>query len=214
MNKYVVIGIIGIISSLLASLADVPLVNPKEKYDQIPGKHPVKWWQDVTDKRFELSFWLSFLGQPGTYLVMWMLAVLIGKNSVGLGLALKINTFIGCYTGLLCHVVYCMKPLLYRRLYKKLDDKEVEETFSALDMVSKVPMMIGFATLWLGSTVIVVSAIINGALAVPKICLLLNPVPSTLVLLILKKCNVRIIGALGAGFMMFSILLMIAGFQV
>jgi len=214
MNKYVVIGILGIISSLLAALADVPLVNPKEKYDQIPGKHPVKWWQDVTDKRFELSFWLSFLGQPGTYLVMWMLAVLIGKNSVGLGLALKINTFIGCYTGLLCHVVYCMKPLLYRRLYKKLDDKEVEETFSALDMVSKVPMTIGFATLWLGSTVIVVSAIINGALAVPKICLLLNPVPSTLVLLILKKCNVRIIGALGVGFMMFSILLMIAGFQV
>lgn len=213
MNKYIMIGIIGLISSFIAALADVPLVNPKEKYDQIPGKLPVKWWRDVTDKRFEISFWLSFLGQPGTYLVMWMLAVLIGENSAGLGLALKINTFIGCYTGLLCHVVYCMKPLLYRRLYKKLDDKEVEETFSALDMVSKIPMIMGFATLWLGTTIIVVIAIIIGALEVPKICLLLNPVPSTVVLLVLKKCNVRIIGALGVGFMMFSILLMIAGFQ-
>ena len=211
MNKYVVIGIIGIISSFLAALADVPLINPKETYDQIPGKRPVKWWQDVTDKRFEVSFWLSFLGQPGTYLVMWMLAVLIGENSAGLGLALKINTFIGCYTGLLCHVVYCMKPLLYRRLYKRLDDKEVEEAFSALDMVTRVPMILGFATLWLGTTIIVVTAIIKGALEVPKICLLLNPVPSTVVLLILKKCNVRIIGALGVGFMMFSVLLIIAG---
>ena len=211
MNKYVVIGIIGVISSFIAALADVPLVNPKEKYNQIPGKHSVKWWQDVTDKRFELSFWLSYLGQPGTYLVMWMLAVLIEENSAGLGLALKINIFIGCYTGLLCHVVYCMKPLLYRRLYKKLDDKEVEEAFSALDMVSKIPMITGFATLWLGTTVIVAIAIIKGALVVPKICLLLNPVPSTLLLLILKKCNVRIIGALGVGFMMFSILLIIAG---
>ena len=214
MNIYVVTGMIGIISSFVAALADVPLVNPKEKYNQIPGKHPVKWWQDVTDKRFELSFWLSFLGQPGTYLVMWMLAILISKNSTGLGMALKINTFIGCYTGLLCHVVYCMKPLLYRRLYKKLDDKEVEGAFSALDRVSQVPMTIGFVTLWLCSTIIVVSAIISGALEVPKICLLLNPVPSTILLLILKKCNVRIIGALGVGFMMFSILLMIAGFQI
>ena len=71
--------------------------------------------------------------------------------------------------------------------------------------------MVGFATLWLGTTIIVVTAIIKGALEVPKICLLLNPVPSTVVLLILKKCNVRIIGALGVGFMMFSILLIIAG---
>ena len=214
MNIYVVIGIIGLISSFVAALADVPLVNPKEKYNQIPGKHPVKWWQDVTDKRFKLSFWLSFLGQPGTYLVMWMLAVLISENSTGLGLALKINTFIGCYTGLLCHVVFCMKPLLYRKLYKKLNDTEIEEAFGALDKVSQIPLIIGFLTLWLGTTVIVVSAIISGALQVPKICLLLNPVPSTIFLLILKKCNVRIIGALGVGFMMFSILLIIAGLYI
>ncbi len=51
MNLYFVIGIIGLISSFVDALADVPLVNPKEKYNQIPGKHPVKWWQDVTDKR-------------------------------------------------------------------------------------------------------------------------------------------------------------------
>ena len=214
MNEYIVIGIIGLISSFVAALADVPLVNPKEKYNQIPGKHPVKWWQDVTDKRFKLSFWLSFLGQPGTYLVMWMLAVLISENSTGLGLALKINTFIGCYTGLLCHVVFCMKPLLYRKLYKKLDDTEIEEAFGALDKVSQIPLIIGFVTLWLGTTVIVVSAIISGALQVPKICLLLNPIPSTIFLLILKKCNVRIIGALGVGFMMFSILLIIAGLYI
>ncbi len=214
MNVYIVIGIIGLISSFVAALADVPLVNPKEKYNQIPGKHPVKWWQDVTDKRFKLSFWLSFLGQPGTYLVMWMLAVLIEKNSTGLGMALKVNTFIGCYTGLLCHVVFCMKPLLYRKLYKKLDDKEIEEAFGALDKVSQIPLIIGFVTLWLGTTIIVVSAIISGALVVPTICLLLNPVPSTIILLILKKCNVRIIGALGVGFMMFSVLLIIAGLYI
>jgi len=49
---------------------------------------------------------------------------------------------------------------------------------------------------------------------VPKICLLLNPIPSTLILLLLKKLKVRIIGALGVGFMMFAILLIIAGIQM
>lgn len=62
----------------------------------------------MLESRFTLSFWLSFLGQPGTYLTMWMLAELITVNSPALGMALKINTFMGAYTGLLCHVVFSM----------------------------------------------------------------------------------------------------------
>ena len=62
MNKYVIIGIIGIVLNLLAALADVPLVKPgkldsKEKFT-IKEVNP--WWKDVTDKSFILSFWLSF----------------------------------------------------------------------------------------------------------------------------------------------------------
>ena len=51
----------------------------------------------------------------------------------------------------------------------------------------------------------------TGALAVPKLCILLNPVVSALVLLTLKKCGVKIIGTLGVGYMLYSILLIIAG---
>ena len=52
MNIYVVIGIIGLISSFVAALADVPLVNPKEKYNQIPGK------SDTFDNRlFDIMAW-------------------------------------------------------------------------------------------------------------------------------------------------------------
>ena len=60
----------------------------------------------------------------------------------------------------------------------------------------------------------VIIAIANGSLEVPKICLLLNPIPSTILLLILKKLKVKIIGALGVGFMMFAILLTIAGLGI
>ena len=71
-------------------------------------------------------------------------------------------------------------------------------------------MVLGFLSLWLGDTVIVGIAIVTGALAVPKLCLLLNPVVAALVIMTLKKCGVKVIGALGVGFMLFSALLIVA----
>lgn len=213
MNTYVAFGIFGIISNFAAAWSDVPLVKPgKSNPDEglsLNGVNP--WWADVTSKRFKVSFWLSFLGQPGSYITMWLLADLISHGNEALALALKINTFIGCYTGLLCHVVFCMKPLLYQKLHKKMSDNDSLEVIKSINPVVNAPMIIGFLALWLGATIIVAIAILTGALAVPKWCLLLNPVVSLLVLMPLKKCGVKIIGALGVGYMLFSVLLIIAG---
>lgn len=213
MNTYVAFGIFGIISSFVAALADVPLVKPgKPDPNESPAVNGINpWWADVSAKRFIVSSWLSFLGQPGTYIVMWLLADLIAKGNGGLALALKINTFIGCYMGLLGHMIYCMKPLLYQKLSKKMSDDESLTVMNAIDPLVKVPALIGFLALWLGGTIIVAIAIVTGALAVPKFCLLFNPIVSLIVLMILKKCGVKIIGALGVGYMLFSILLIIAG---
>lgn len=213
MNTYVVVGIFGIISNFVASLADVPLVKPGKSG---PGEGVAvsgvnRWWADVTPNRFILSSWLSFLGQPGAYVVMWFLADLISKNSGSLALALKINTLIGCFTGLICHVYYCMKPLLYQKLNKKMSDDDCVEVIKAIDPVVMAPMVLGGVSLWLGAVIIVAIVIVTGALAVPKLCLLLNPVVAALVLMPLKKCGVKIIGVLGVGYMLFSILLIIAG---
>ena len=214
MNWYVAVGLFGLISGLVAALADVPLVKPGKGTDQMLSAKPQSWWMEVPEKRFTTSFWLSFLGQPGTYLTMWMLAILIGKSNAGLGLALKINTFIGCYTGLLCHVIYCIKPLVYRKTHGKLTDREISDALEVMDKVSRVPMIIGFLSLWLGTTVIVTAAIIRGDLNIPMWGLLLNPIPSTIVLLILKKCKIKIIGALGVGFMTFALLLIAVGIRM
>ena len=216
MNIYIAFGIFGIISGIVAALADVPLVKPGkvDTSERLTGVEVNPWWADVPSGRFKLSFWLSFLGQPGTYITMWLLADLISQNNEVLATTLKINTFIGCYTGLLCHVAYCIKPLLYQKLCKKMSDDESADVVSSINSVIKVPMIIGFLTLWLGGTVMVAIAIFTGALAVPKLCVLLNPVTSIIVLMALKKCGVKIIGPLGVGFVLFSILLIIAGIQV
>lgn len=213
MNTYVAFGIIGIIGNFVAALADVPLVKPgKPDKDEVIARGGVSsWWADVTSKRFIVSSWLSFIGQPAAYIVMWLLANLIAKENGTLALALRINTFLGCYAGFSCHVIYCMKPLIYQKLHKKISDEESLEVMKSIDPVVLGPMIVGGLSLWLGSTIIVAIAIATGALAVPKLCILLNPVVSALILLTLKKCGVKIIGTLGVGYMLYSILLIIAG---
>lgn len=213
MNTYVAFGIIGIIGNFVAALADVPLVKPgkPDKDEMIATGGVSSWWADVTSKRFILSSWLSFIGQPAAYIVMWLLADLIAKENGTLALALRINTFLGCYAGFSCHVIYCMKPLIYQKLHKKISDEESLEVMKSIDPVVMGPMIVGGLSLWLGSTIIVAIAITTGALAVPKLCILLNPVVSALILLTLKKCGVKIIGTLGVGYMLYSILLIIAG---
>lgn len=210
MNSYVAWGIFGIISGLIASFADVPLVMPNQSENlKLGGVCP--WWGDVTSKRFKVSFWLSFLGQPGGYIVMWLLADMISNGNVALAGILKVMTLLGCYTGLMSHVVFCLKPLLYQILCKKMSDDESNEVIKAIDLVFNPPMYLAGVVLWLGLAVTVIVAILTGALPVPKWCVILNPIGSLIVLMPLKKCGVRIIGALGFGFVLLSVLLIIAG---
>ena len=210
MNSYVAWGIFGIISGLIASFADVPLVMPNQSENLKLGG-VCQWWGDVTSKRFKVSFWLSFLGQPGGYIVMWLLADMISNGNVALAGILKVMTLLGCYTGLMSHVVFCLKPLLYQRLSKKMSDDESNEVIKAIDLVFNPPMYLAGVVLWLGLAVTVIVAILTGALPVPKWCVVLNPIGSLIVLMPLKKCGVRIIGALGFGFVLLSVLLIIAG---
>lgn len=213
MNMYVAFGIFGIISNLAAAFADVPLIKPGKPTgnDKITLNGVQPWWAEVPEKRFKVSFWLSFLGQPGAYVVLWLLAELISKNNAPLAMALKINTFISCYTGLLSHLYFCLRPLLYQKLSKKMSDDESEEVLKAINPVANVPMLIAGLTLWFGGTIIVAIAILTGALEVSKWCLLLNPIVAVIVLMALKKCKIKVIGALGVGYTLISVLLIIAG---
>lgn len=97
MNIYVAVGIIGIIGNFWAALADVPLVKPgkPDKDKLITGVGGINsWWTDVNSKRFIISSWLSFVGQPAAYVMLWLLAELIAKENVPLAIALRINTVV------------------------------------------------------------------------------------------------------------------------
>ena len=213
MNVYIIIGILGVVSGLLCAAADVPLAysgEEKEKRKLAVGRVSA-WWTKVSEDRFSLSFWLSFIGQPGTYLTMWMLAELIGRNSFGLSLALKINTFISAYTGLLFHVTACTKPVVYRSVFGAVSEAEAKRAADAAGTYAVVPSVISAAALFLGTTVIMVIAILSGVLNVPKFFVLFNPVTAAIILGLLKMTGMRIVGPLGVGFALFAVVLITAG---
>ena len=165
--KDIIIGIIGVISGILCARADVPLAWSGIKGDAVDAKSVGRisvWWTKVDDSHFDKAFWLSCIGQPGTYLTMWALADIVSERSELLGLFMKICTFIGAYTGLLFHAAACIKPMVYLRIANEVTPETAQAAMDAIDRYPKIPSLISAVFLMLGSTVLTVTAILNGSL--------------------------------------------------
>ena len=217
MNIYVIIGIVGVISGILCARADVPLAWSGRRGDKADARSLGKiapWWTEVNESWFDKSFLLSCIGQPGTYLTMWFLAELIGQKDPGLALALKINTFVGAYTGLYFHGAIVTKYIVYRRLAGKISDADAQNVLDAIDKYPKLPSLVSGISLFAVTTVIVSAAILTGALNVPAVMVLLNPVIATLILVPLQRLGLKLGGSLGFGFTLFAIVLIAAGLGV
>ena len=113
-----VIGIFGIISGFMCALADTPLAYFYDENNQKIGQRRdiQTGWQTASSKRFYLSFLLSFLGQPGCYLVMWRLAEMIGKENDTMCIILKICTFLGSIQ-VLSHTPFSVSSRLYTSIF-------------------------------------------------------------------------------------------------
>ena len=215
MNFYVIIGVVGIISGILCAQADVPLAWSGRKEDSLDSKAVGRispWWTQTSIRHFDKAFWLSCIGQPGTYLTTWFLAELISDKSSALGILLKICTFIGAYTGLLFHASACIKPVVYRAIAKEVSAETAQKAMDQIDRYPKIPSAVSGIVLFLVETIIMIIAILTNALEVPKWFVLLNPVGAMPILLIARKLNIKVGGAMGIGFTFYGIVLIVAGF--
>ena len=214
MNIYVIIGVIGIISGFLCAQADVPLAWSGRKEDALDSKAVGRispWWTQVHQRHFDKSFWFSCIGQPGTYLTTWFLAELISDKNATLGTLLKICTFIGAYTGLLFHGAACIKPVVYRTIAKEVSAETAQKAMDSVDRYPKIPSAVSGIVLFLVETIIMIIAILTGALEVPKWFVLLNPVGAIPILIIARKLNIKVGGAMGIGFAFYGVVLIVAG---
>ena len=208
-----IIGIIGVLSGILCARADVPLAWSGKKDDPVDAKSVGKissWWTQVDDRHFDKAFWLSCIGQPGTYLTLWTLADIISQNNNVIGMLMKICTFIGAYTGLLFHAAACIKPMVYRRIADKVSPEAAQAAMDAVDRYPKIPSLISAVVLLLSSSILTLAAILTGALDVPKIFILFNPIGALPVMILSRKLGLKIGGALGIGFSLLGIVLIAA----
>ena len=209
----IIIGIIGVLSGILCARADVPLAWSGKKNDPVDAKSVgkiSKWWTQVDDRHFDKAFWLSCIGQPGTYLTLWTLADIISTNNNMIGMLMKICTFIGAYTGLLFHAAACIKPMVYRRIADKVSPEAAQAAMDAVDRYPKIPSLISAVVLLLSSSILTSAAILTGALDVPKIFILFNPIGALPVMILSRKLGLKIGGALGIGFSLLGIVLIAA----
>lgn len=209
----IIIGIIGVLSGILCARAGVPLAWSGKKNDPVDAKSVGKissWWTQVDDRHFDKAFWLSCIGQPGTYLTLWTLADIISQNNNVIGMLMKICTFIGAYTGLLFHAAACIKPMVYRRIADKVSPEAAQAAMDAVDRYPKIPSLISAVVLLLSSSILTSAAILTGALDVPKIFILFNPIGALPVMILSRKLGLKIGGALGIGFSLLGIVLIAA----
>ncbi|WP_028519115.1 DUF6796 family protein [Ruminococcus flavefaciens] len=207
-----VIGIIGIISGFMCALADTPLAYFYDENNQKIGQRRdiQTGWQTASSKRFYLSFLLSFLGQPGCYLVMWRLAEMIGKENDTMCSILKICTFLGCYTGLITHAVFCIKPLVYKHIYQEASLKTSETALHETDRLTILPVLVCSFTLIIIPAFLISAAIWQGILPVSRLWIIFNPIFLMIAMLAVKKAfpKLPLIGFMGTGFIVYSALLL------
>ncbi len=207
-----VIGIIGIISGFMCALADTPLAYFYDDNNQKIGQRRdiQTGWQTASSKRFYLSFQLSFLGQPGCYLVMWRLAEMIGKENDTMCSILKICTFLGCYTGLITHAVFCIKPLVYKHIYQEASLKTSENALHETDRLTILPVLVCSVTLIMIPAFLISAAIWQGILPVSRLWIIFNPIFLMIAMLAVKKAfpKLPLIGFMGTGFIVYSAIML------
>ncbi len=173
---YLVFSILGLIGGLLCCTGDI-LFDLKGKGNEKLGtsKNIDSNWSKMADWRFGLSIALAMIGDAlvglGFYSIGMQIAEthsLLGYLTIGLG-------YFGAMAGIFIHAFLCVQALIYKGAMihgnLQIADDILEKIYKQI-----IPtFLLGYVTL-LVPTVLVIIAILNGALDVQKICVLLNPI--------------------------------------
>ena len=173
---YLVFSILGLIGGLLCCTGDI-LFDLKGKGNEKLGtsKNIDSNWLKMADWRFGLSIALAMIGDAlvglGFYSIGMQIAEthsLLGYLTIGFG-------YFGTMAGIFIHAFLCVQALIYKGAMIHGNLQIADDILEKIYKQIMPTFLLGYATL-LVPTVLVIIAILNGALDVPKICVLLNPI--------------------------------------
>ena len=173
---YLLFSVLGMIGGLLCCAGDI-LFDLKGKGNQKLGtsKNIDSNWVKMADWRFGLSIALAMIGDAliglGFYSIGMQIAVthpIIGYLTLGFG-------YFGSIAGVFIHAFLCIQALIYKGALIHGDLQIADDILEKIYKQIMPTFMIGYISLMI-PTVLIIIAILNGALNVPKLCVLLNPI--------------------------------------
>jgi len=173
---YLLFSALGLIGGLFCCTGDI-LFDLKGKGNEKLGtsKNIDSNWLKMADWRFGLSIALALIGDAlvglGFYSIGMQIAEthsLLGYMTIGFG-------YFGAMAGIFIHAFLCVQALIYKGAMIHGNLQIADDILEKIYKQIMPTFLLGYATL-LVPTVLVIIAILNGALDVPKICVILNPI--------------------------------------
>ena len=188
MNYLFTLSILGIIGGLLCAVADM-LLDMKGKDNRKIGKTTgliESNWLKMSEWRFGGSIITAAVAVPLYSCGVISLALQIQKNNRILAYALLACIFVGAMGGFFIHSMICIMPIIYKEMMEKADFERAEGVIDRVWKTIKYPFFVLYIILVIGTTALIITAVISGAIDVPLWCVLLNPVVFQLVGLLLR----------------------------
>lgn len=173
---YLVFSILGMLGGLLCCVGDV-LFDLKGKGNQKLGtsKNIDSNWLKMADWRFGLSIALALIGDAFVGLGFYSIGMQIAETHPILGYLTLGCGYFGSIAGIFIHSFVCIQVLIYKGAMMHGNLQIADDILEKLYKQITPTFFAGYITLMI-PTVTAIIAILNGALDVPKICVLLNPI--------------------------------------
>ncbi len=186
---YFVFSCLGLLGGLLCCCGDI-LFDLKGPGNQKLGtsKNIDSNWSKMADWRFGLSILLALVGDALVCLGFYSLGMQIASARPLLGYLTLGFGYFGSFAGILIHSLCCLQALIYKGAMQRGTLEIADDILEKIYKQVAVPFFAGYISL-LAPTVTVIIAILTGALDVPKICLLLNPLVFLIFGLSCRKLN-------------------------
>jgi hypothetical protein len=211
-----VLAIIGIIGGLLCAVADC-LLDIKGSDNEKLGNMKIidSKWKTMAHFRFVWSDILAMFAVPMYSCGFIALMLKVYKTNERLAIVLAIIFLCGAMGGFMIHTFLCLNPTIYRTIVEKGSFELAEAVINSIFRQIYVPFYVLYSMLVIIPAITVMVLIINGTIALPIWCIILNPLIFQIIGLLLRatKCKLFIdapsICAASLGLSMYGVLALI-----
>lgn len=197
MNKDIVLGITGVTGAILCAVADLFLDLKGPGNISVGSLEIIQSnWSVMSEWRFTVSIILSALSIPMYICGLIALRNQIRLKSIKTASLFGVFAYIGSLGAIFIHITLCIMPIIFKTLENNtsLAELVINRVFTAVS----VPFFTFYAFLVLVSSLVMIIAILQNKLLLPKYFVLMNPLVFFIIGSLLKLISYELFSDLPA----------------